>query len=149
MITFTQRNGKINFKALGNMDTTPIINLYQKWPNLHPILEKLSDITNGFHGYIPGVVYGQPNNILKECENSPGVWIFDFSNNVTILMFSDGFRKNHYKGTSYELVLDNHPKEKEVIDAFNIFIDDFLLKLKEQNIDEFEKLNTFKKMKIK
>lgn len=57
------------------------------------------------HGSEPGVIYRKPNSILRECENSPGVCVFDFSNNVTLFMFSDGFRKNHYKRTSYKVEL--------------------------------------------
>lgn len=148
MVTFKQRDGKLNFKTLCDMDTTPIINLYN-WDGMGDILGKFVDISNGLHGSEPGLVYGKPNNTLRECENSPGVWIFDFSNNVTILMFSDGFRKNHYKGTSYEVVLDNNPKDKDLVDSLNVLMEDFLLKFKDQFPEEFNKLQSFKKMKIK
>lgn len=147
MITFTQRVGKFNFKKLSEIDTTPVINLlhYKGWQKIIAILEDFSALGNGMHGYQPGVVYGKPNSILKECENSPGVWVFDFSNEITILMFSDGFRKDHYKGTSYEVELKENLSEDNVINALSCLFNDFQVKFKEQYPEDFKQLQNFKK----
>ncbi len=149
-VTFSQRPGKLNFKSLSEIDTTSIINLYYKWEGMQEVLSKLSDIQYGLNGFAPGIVYGKPNSILRECEGSPGVWVFDFTNDVTILMFSDGFRKNCFKGTSYEVVLDNNPKKENVIQALNILFEDFSIKFKKEFPEEQKKLeNLVKKFKQK
>ncbi len=149
MITFKQKNGKLNFEALGELNTTSIINLYGKWISLEPILGEFSDISNGLHGYWPGILYGKPNSILRECENSPGVWGFDFSNDISLLMFSDGFRKNNYKGTSYELLLDNNPTEANTVQALEFFLIDFAFRFRTNFNDDFLKLQSFKRNQIK
>ena len=42
-------------------------------------------------------------------------------------MFSDGFRKNHFKGTSYEVEIKEDMTEENVIDALTIFFEDFMI----------------------
>ncbi len=147
MTQFTQRTGKFNFQKLSNTDTTSIINLYYQngWKDIQPTLTKFSALENNMHGAEPGVIYGKPNSILRECENSPGVWVFDFSNNITLFMFSDGFRKNHYKGTSYEVELKEDLNEKSVVEALESFFEDFQMKFKSQYAEKFEILNKIMK----
>ncbi|NCQ51879.1 hypothetical protein GW796_08295 [archaeon] len=148
MTTFTRRLGKFNFKKLTEVNTTSTINLlyYKGWGKISEILKEFSALENGMHGYHAGVVYGKPNSILKECENSPGVWVFDFSNGITLFMFSDGFRKDNYKGTSYEVEIKEGVMEKHVIESLKSFFDDFQKKFKEQYPEDFEKFKMFSKI---
>lgn len=145
-ITFKQRIGKFNYKKLAETNTIPTLNLlyYNLWKKIIKVLKKFSALENGMHGYQPGVIYGKPNSILKECENSPGLWIFDFSNEVSVFMFSDGFRKDNYKGTSYEIEIKEGITEKKVIEALTCFFNDFQEKFKLQYPEEFNQLQIFK-----
>lgn len=150
LLTYIQREGKLNFEELSKLDTTRIDNLTRNWKSISPIWSEFVDFKNGLTGFAPGVVFDKPNSVLRECEGSPGVWIFDFSNGVTLLMFSDGFRKNHYKGTSYELVVKEGQKEESVADSLKLFKDDFVIKFKEKLPEEQKKLEEiFKKVEEK
>lgn len=141
MITFKQRQGKFNAAKLHEINSTPILNLYSKFSeDLVEVLRKFSAFENGMHGSEPGIVYGKYNSILKEFESSPGVWVFDFSNSVTLLMFSDGFRKNNYKGTSYEIVLTDNPNRENIIQALEVFYKDFQIKFKTDFPEQHESL---------
>lgn len=145
--TFSQRPGKFNFEKLSQEHTTSVVNLFLKNPIFQSLGDKLIDIRNGLNGWYPGVVYGKPNSELRTLESSPGVWVFDFSNGVTILMFSDGFRKNHFKGTSYEVVL-NKSKDNDILEALEVLFDDCIEKSKSMFPDEFSKLESLgKKLK--
>ncbi len=85
------------------------------------------------------MVYGKPNNTLRELENSPGVWVFDFENGITIIMFSDGFRKNRYKGTSYEVVVRDNLNKDDVADALESLLNDLNLRFESQFPDDYKK----------
>lgn len=152
MKKFSQKNDKINLKILYDIDSEPIINLLNKNRDdkLISILEKYSHPINKMHSYYPGVVYGKPNGILKGLENSPWFWFFEFSNNVQILMFSDGFRKNHFKGTSYEIVNSNSQKINKICDALDVFFNDFQSKFQNQFPEEHAEMQIIlKKSNIK
>lgn len=146
MINFIQSKEKFNFNKLSLLNTTPIINLYGNlnYPNIEPIIQKYSSFDNLMHSYELGLIYGKPNSIIRECENSPGVWVFNFSNNITLLMFSDGFRKNNYKGTSFELVINDNINGSHAVDALDFFFNDAQSKLKLQFPDNYNQIKSLK-----
>jgi hypothetical protein len=56
----------------------------------------------------------KPNNSVPAFESSPHVWHFkDTETDIEFLMFSDGRRKNHYKGTSVEVICDANGHHKQ------------------------------------
>jgi len=137
-MSFVQRPGKFNFKKLSDVKSSPIMNLmYQgdfskatKMFQSMSLIDNIEDFKYNISGFLPGVVFGKPNSVLRECENSPGVWVFDFNNGVTIYMFSDGFRKNHYKGTSIEADLSGVPLNDVVLtEALNELWTEFKIKV--------------------
>lgn len=89
------------------------------------IMEK--DVLSGDHlrmGFNSGravVNLGKPNVTLPGLESNPGVWIFEHTSGVILLVFSDGHRKNCYRGTSYELV--NVPDNFDDIMALSVYND--------------------------
>lgn len=49
---------------------------------------------------------GKPNVIVRDFESSPGLWVLDDEETeITFLIWSDGYKKQPWKGTSYEAIL--------------------------------------------
>lgn len=63
---------------------------------------------------------GQPLNTMPEFESNPGVWILDDTETGEFIMvFSDSYRKNAFKGTSIETPTPNAALFKKTYDHFN------------------------------
>lgn len=51
---------------------------------------------------------GKPNVIMQKYESRPAVWVFEDTDTGLIwCIYSDGLRKNAYKGTRYEMTIPN------------------------------------------
>jgi len=75
---------------------------------------------------------GKPLATLPDFESNPGIWVFtDSLTSFTFLIYSDCYKKNYYKGTSYEFVRTSPElfNVKELAEAFQRLIE-YLLKLK-------------------
>lgn len=136
---FIQRSGKFNFAKLSDVKTKTISTLaynsqypavarvYNKWA-----IPGKSDSEFSMFSKIPGRVAGKPNSILRQCESSPGIWVYDFDSSVTIYMFSDGYKKYPYKGTNFEVELGANVADEDISNA--------LQELYNYLKEEFEKL---------
>lgn len=128
--------GHIPFKALNTdrFDTNTIINFAHdpKYPETTGVVEAEFQervITRGQNVsyHYPEVVrtLPKPNCSMPQLEGSPHVWHFrETETGVEFLMFSDGRRKNHFKGTSVEVILNESAKDdKKVADAYTRLLD--------------------------
>ena len=75
----------------------------------------------GFNRGRAVVNLGKPNVTLPELESNPGVWVFEHTSGIILLIFSDGHRKNCYRGTSYELA--NVPDNFDDAMALSVYND--------------------------
>jgi len=65
---------------------------------------------------------GKPNVTMRGYESNPGAWIFnDTDSQITWIMFSDGHKKNSFKGASYELILPKNISSNELGNAIRNF----------------------------
>ena len=84
--------------------------------------------------------FGKPNIIMQGYESTPGVWVFDDTeNHVRWFIWSDGFRKNHFKGTQIELVFTqdrprSFSKFRDILHKFFVYIG---IWDEDQNLSEF------------
>jgi hypothetical protein len=70
--------------------------------------------------------FGKPNCNMKGYESYPGAWVFyDTERNVRWLVFSDGIRKHHFKGTSYEVTLPEDMSKEQLQKAVQKFFTHF------------------------
>lgn len=128
--------GHIPFKRLydDDFDTSQILNYAHqpKYPDTTKVVEAEFQervITRGqapsYHN--PEVVrtLPKPNCSMPQLESSPHVWHFrDTDTGIEFLMFSDGRRKNHFKGTSVEVLLNgNEQDDKKLADAYTRLLD--------------------------
>ena len=75
----------------------------------------------GIHGFEAVSKMGKPNVTMQGYENSPGAWVFEHTTGIILVIFSDGHRKNCYKGTSYELA--NIPDDFDDVLASTVYRD--------------------------
>lgn len=69
-------------------------------------LMKQFEMNHRMHGFEIARLLGTPNCHMRGYESYPGAWVFyDTEYKIRWLVFSDGIRKNHFKGTSYEVTL--------------------------------------------
>ena len=78
------------------------------------------------HGSEIAMKFGTPNCHMKEYESYPGAWVFyDKEADIRWLVFSDGIRKNHFKGTSYEVTIPDSLTEEQFKMAIRKFFAHF------------------------
>lgn len=72
------------------------------------------EINHRIHGFEIARLFGKPNCNMLGYESYPGAWVFyDTKYKVRWLVFSDGIRKGHFKGTSYEVTIpENFPEDQ-------------------------------------
>lgn len=118
-----QHEGKLKIKDIENISSEGDVlnNFYYtpKYPTLNlwwakeikPLdpqgdLAGQLEINHRIHGFEIARLLGTPNCHMQGYESYPGAWVFyDTEYNIRWLVFSDGIRKNHFKGTSYEVTL--------------------------------------------
>ncbi len=66
---------------------------------------------------------GKHNNSIPEFVSNPQVWLYE-SENMYLIIYSDIFRKNAYKGTSAEIILKRNISEKEALKEFKEWSND-------------------------
>ncbi len=115
-----QHQGKLTIAEIESIsnDGTVLNNLYfsGRYPNLS--LYRLRSLTDPLkfespHGFNFGLLLGKPNCHMQGYEGYPGAWVFyDREYNVRWLIFSDAIRKNHFKGTSFEVTIPDEMSEE-------------------------------------
>jgi len=130
MHTLTLRPGKITGKELLRMyedlTITPIGNYLRSGR-----FEKAKDIwynamQKSFWSIVSkGTVakWGKPNLNCRDLESSPGVWIFDDTAGVTWVIYSDMHHKHPWKGTSFEVSIDDGISDKTMCEVIQRFLD--------------------------
>jgi len=135
----TQHQGNLTIKEIEKISSQGEVlsNLYysDRFPNFRGFWSvKAGDSTLGqqlemnfrIHGCDIAQKFGKPNCHMKGYESYPGAWVFyDDVRNLRWLVFSDGIRKNHFKGTSYEVTIPEHLTEEEFIAATREFFQHF------------------------
>lgn len=120
----TQRPGKMKMKEIEDFQDSRIhevlVNLAYttQFPNLHKIIFKR--VIRPFHYCSAYAVktLGKPNVTMRGYESNPGVWVLDDSKSgITWHIWSDGHKKNCFKGTSYEVFYPVDITDKEMCDA--------------------------------
>lgn len=124
--------GHRSFKWLEQNDSCHIINFihHPNFPETTKVLEnefeeRLKTRGNNISYHYPEVVntFPEPNNSMPMLESSPHIWHFrDDETEIEFLMFSDGLRKNHYKGTRVEVLYDEneyHEEDNKLAHAYN------------------------------
>lgn len=125
-----QRTGKFTRKeaiSLGR-NSTNVSNLIYNDEQLFKVWVPLTEKT-GFRFYSSDVVrrLGKPLVTLPPFESSPGIWVLDDEETgIIFLIWSDGWKKNPRKGTSYEVIC-NDDNKKFIAPAFQRMVE-FLIK---------------------
>lgn len=119
-----QRTGKMTRKAVEEFasNSVPIINityLYSRFPETSAWLRNTLDQHTISKLWSPGKGFkellGLPL-VRMDYESSPGVWIFE-GDCVHVVVFSDIYKKNPWKGTSFELVISDAATDQDVLEA--------------------------------
>lgn len=135
-----QHNGKLTIKEIEKIssegdclnnfyysDRYPTLNLWwavQKSDDND--IMKQAEVNHRLHGFEIALLLGKPNCNMRGYESYPGAWVFyDDEHNVRWLVFSDGIRKGHFKGTSYEVTLPENFFEEQFKDAIRKFFKHF------------------------
>ena len=72
----------------------------------------------------------KPNCSVPSFENSPHLWHFiDTDTEIEFLLYSDGLRKGHYKGTSIEVMTHGEFKQDKKLAAAYSALLEYLLEL--------------------
>ncbi len=108
---FVRRTSKMKIAEVEALGTNTLMNVlfhHGKYPNT--IKQYRHDLESGDHllWCINGAEavrnYGKPNVTMMDYESRPGAWVFDHEpTGIVLVVFSDGHRKNSYKGTGYEI----------------------------------------------
>ncbi len=108
-----QHQGRLTISEIENISNegTALNNLYLsgRYPSLS--LHRLRSLTEPTklespHGFDFGLLLGKPNCHMQGYEGYPGAWVFyDNEYGARWLIFSDAIRKNHFKGTIFEITL--------------------------------------------
>lgn len=89
-------------------------------------LQKQFEVNHRIHGFEIALLFGKPNCHMRGYESYPGAWVFyDTEYNVRWLVFSDGIRKGHFKGTSYEVTITENFPEDQFKSAIKKFFNHF------------------------
>jgi hypothetical protein len=92
-------------KSLGE-NATSIPNLYQQGAVIAKALASFNSggMWNGSVEMIKNL--GAPLVRVREYESSPGLWVLDDTESgITFLIWSDGYKKNPWKGTTVEVLV--------------------------------------------
>lgn len=108
---FKQRTHKMKISDIENLETDTLLNIMYHRVNGDKTADRYQkDIVSanhlkwGLHGRKAVRHLSKPNVTMMGYENRPGAWVFDHEpTGIVLVMFSDGHRKDPYKGTSYEL----------------------------------------------
>jgi hypothetical protein len=124
-----QVTGHRSYKWLAQQDSCPIMNFAHvpAFPLMTEVIkkedeERVRSLGQNASYHWPEVIHTlpKPNNSMPQLESAPHVWHWrDTDTDVEFLMFSDGLRKNHYKGTSVEVLYkeDEHHKDDAKLSA--------------------------------
>jgi hypothetical protein len=106
VVPIVRREGKVTIKAIEALDSDSIINMAMRGsPELDAIFDLINPGWIGSSKITSGE--GAPNVILQEYEASPGAWLYDETETgITFVVFSDGWKKDPWKGSSIECVLN-------------------------------------------
>lgn len=112
-----QREGKVTMKYIEQLSSARnshvLSNLFydKRFPSLTRLYTNMyNNPTVGLSSILYGegsvANFGKPNARMIGYESTPGVWVFDDTNTGIIwVIYSDCHKKNHYKGTTHEVVL--------------------------------------------
>lgn len=108
---FKQRQHKMKIaevEALGSDTLMNVIFHHSRFPKTlkcyHEDMSSGDSLLWGVNGKEAVQHLGKPNVNMIGYESRPGAWVFDHEpTGIILVIFSDGHRKNPYKGTSYEL----------------------------------------------
>lgn len=79
---------------------------------------------------------GAPLVRMRGYEATPGLWVFDDSpSGIVFLVWSDGYKKHPWKGTSYEAIASTQ-QEAELPAAYSRLMDHLRSKLPDPGPDE-------------
>jgi len=123
----TRRPGKLTIKEIEtlSLSATNLQNLAYSF-----VFRDTADLMKSYIISSPSI-YGaepikrlpRPNVTMKGYESSPGCWVFDDTESkITWIMFSDCYRKSHFKGTSYELILPEDIIDEQLKVAIQKFL---------------------------
>lgn len=140
-MSIIRRHDKITQKeaeALGS-EATSIVNLLRHDKKLADVYQHiLDDYESRWFSSKVVIDLGEPLVKMRKYESSPGLWIFDDTEtNITFLIWSDGYKKKPWKGTSYEVIASDD-KLNNVGLSFERLIDNLkLLRSDIENEDNF------------
>jgi hypothetical protein len=108
---FVQRTSKMKIAEIESLGTDTLINvLYHRGDYPTTLKQYHYDLASGdqllwcINSAEAIRNFGKPNVTMMDYENRPGAWVFDHEpTGIVLVVFSDGHRKDPYKGTSYEL----------------------------------------------
>lgn len=124
-----QREGKVTMKYIETLsntrNSTVLSNLYydSRFPSLTRLYTNMySNPIRGLSSLIHGegsvANFGKPNVRMIGYESTPGVWLFDDTESGIIWMiYSDCHKKNHFKGTSYEVILPANTTDAQLVQS--------------------------------
>lgn len=124
--------GHRSYKWISRQDSNPVVNYAYSpaFPLMSAVLEeefneRVQTLGNNISYHYPKVIktLPKPNCSVPVLESSPHLWHFkDSETEVEFLMFSDGLRKNHFKGTSVEVLYkedEYHKDDAKLSAAYN------------------------------
>lgn len=127
-------------------DTNPVINYSHSpaFPSMTEVLEWEYEETYlhrkpSYHR--PSVVktLPEPNNAVRSFENSRHVWHFkETETGIEFIFISDGLRKNHYKGSSVEVIAvesNAHKNDNLLAKAYKALLTYFSECYKKEQLD--------------
>ncbi len=136
----TLRRGKITKEDIEATaaSTEVLINLPYTFPNVndwmlnftHVKLAGGSPLIYNLHGDTVIKSFGvRPSCVIHDYDSSPGVWVVDDTETgIVWYVYSDLYRKKHFKGTSYELQIPDNVTEDQLILAISKFFKQYGLK---------------------
>lgn len=117
--------GHRTFKWLCQQDSNPVINYAYNpaFPLMSNVLEdelneRVETLGQNVSYHYPEVIktLPKPNCSMPALESSPHIWHFkDTETEIEFVLYSDGLRKNHYKGTSVEVLYNENEYHKDDI----------------------------------
>ncbi len=118
-----QREGKIRIRDIESLNTEPLHNLFydERFPSLNKIYANMHrnpvrGLSSVMYGGNSVAKLGKPNVRMVGYESTPGAWVFDDTETGIIwVIFSDCYKKNHYKGTSHEVILPPRVTDADVL----------------------------------
>lgn len=110
-MAIVRREDKVTQAQLEALQGALVINrAFDGLPELDAIVEITMSGWLGASEIIAGE--GKPNVIVRDYESSPGAWIFDDTDTgIAFVVWSDGWKKHPWKGSSIEYVLGDAAEE--------------------------------------